>query len=475
MTRTLIIGGSVAGLVAALAFADLGHDVTVLERDANEAPDTVDDAHGDWQRPTVPQLHHSHAFGSLGTNLLRERLPSVYQALVAAGVREIELGKAMPPTLADKTPHPADAELRMLGSRRTTFELVLRQEALRKPGISLRRGETVRGLTVADRGPARVTGVVTKDGRTIAADLVIDASGRRSQGHEWLREHGLAEPELVAQSADITYYTRYYRAHGPRPVGPLNRGFGAGGLWDHYTGVMFLGDNNTFAISFGILPDDTELKQMRAEDVFTAVVRATPLLAPWVSPEASDPISPVHAMAGLDNSLKLYGQDAQPVPGFLPVADAVCTTNPAFGRGVSLAIAHVLGLADLVREHPEPDAEQAALAAGLAGRTFRPWFEDAVRNDAGRARLWRATVAGQQLPPLPPDVLTFGTVAEAAGTDEVVWRRLVRTMMSLDNPAGLYEDEEIRLRVKQAVAGGPPPFPAPDRATLVDIVRRAAN
>ncbi len=72
-------------------------------------------------------------------------------------------------------------------------------------------------------------------------------------------------------------------------------------------------------------------------------------------------------------------------------------------------------------------------------------------------------------------MLTFGTVAEAAGTDEVVWRRLVRTMMSLDNPAGLYEDEEIRLRVKQAVAGGPPPFPAPDRATLVDIVRRAAN
>ncbi|MEV6972754.1 tryptophan 7-halogenase [Kitasatospora sp. NPDC093806] len=475
MTRTLIVGGSVAGLAAALAFAELGHDVTVLERDTAEAPDTVDLAHRDWQRPTVPQLHQSHAFGSLGTNLLRDRLPAVHQALVTAGAREIELGRAMPPTLADRTPHPADAELRMLGSRRSTFELILRQEALRRPGIAFRRGETVRGLTVAERGPARVTGVVTKDGRTLAADLVIDASGRRSQGHEWLREHGLAEPEQVAHGADITYYTRYYRALSPRPAGPLNRGFGAGGLWDHYTGVLFLGDNETFTLSFGVLPDDTELKALRVEEAFTAAARITPLLAPWVSPEAAEPISPVYPMGGLDNSLRLYGPDVQPVPGFLPVADAVCTTNPAYGRGVSLALAHVLGLADLVREHPEPDAEQAALAAGLAGRTFRPWFEDAVRNDAGRARLWRATVAGRQLPPLPPDVITFGTVAEAAATDEVVWRRLVRSMMSLDHPAGVYEDEEIRLRVKQAAAAAPPPFPGPSRSTLVDVVRRAAG
>ncbi len=96
-----------------------------------------------------------------------------------------------------------------------------------------------------------------------------------------------------------------------------------------------------------------------------------------------------------------------------------------------------------------------------------------MRNDGGRARLWRATVAGQSLPPLPPDVITFGTVAEAAATDPVVWRRLVRTMMSLDNPADLYEDEDIRLRVKQA--GGVPAFPAPDRATLVEVVKRAAG
>lgn len=475
MPQTVIIGGSVAGLVAALAFAELGHEVRVLERDAQEPPDTVDGAHRDWHRPTVPQLHQSHAFGSLGTNLLRERLPGVYAALVAAGAREIELGRAMPPSLTDTTPHPDDAELRMLGCRRSTFELILRQEVLRRPGIVLQRGETVRGLVAAAEDSRRITGVTTKEGRTLDADFVIDACGRRSQAAQWLGDLGIDLPAQVSESADITYYTRYYRALSPRPAGPLNRGFGAGGLWNHYTAVLFLGDNDTFTISLGVLPEDSEMKALRGNDAFTAAIAATPLLAPWLAPEASEPISDVFAMGGLDNSLRLAAPDDEPVLGFFPVADAVCTTNPAYGRGVSLAIAHVLGLADLVRDRPVVDAGQARAATELAERTFSPWFQDAVRNDAGRARMWRATLAGETMPPLPPGVITFASVAEAAATDPVVWRRLTRTMMSLDDPSGLYQNEDIALRVKRAATGAAPPFPAPDRAAFADVVRRAAG
>ncbi|MEV0847235.1 FAD-dependent monooxygenase [Streptomyces sp. NPDC049954] len=473
MTRTLIIGGSVAGLVAALALADIGHEIVVLERDAQETPASVDAAHESWRRPTVPQLHQSHAFGSLGTNLLRDRLPGTYRALVQAGAREISLGANLPPGLKDRTPHAEDAELRMLGSRRSAFELVLRQEAARRPTISFLGGVTARGLELSRHPDIRVTGVTTEEGRTLTADLVIDASGRRSQTADWLATAGAPQPTQTSSSADIAYYTRYYRARSPRPAGPLNRGFGAGGLWDFYTGVMFLGDRDTYSISLGVLPDDTELKALRRPEVFTAAVRATALLAPWVSPDAAEPISPVHPMGGLDNSIRRWGQEDPPVLGFFPVGDAVCTTNPAYGRGVSLAISHVFGLADLLRVHPRVDVEQARRAANLSDTTYSPWFEDAVRNDTGRARMWGATVAGRTLPPPPADVITFGTVAEAAATDPVVWRRLVRTMMSLDDPAALYEDEDIRLRVKQAAASAPPPFPAPARAAFLDAVHQA--
>ncbi len=62
---------------------------------------------------------------------------------------------------------------------------------------------------------------------------------------------------------------------------------------------------NTFSISLGVLPDDKPMKALREADAFTAAIRATPLLAGWVAPGNSEPISPVYAMGGLDNSARL--------------------------------------------------------------------------------------------------------------------------------------------------------------------------
>src|SRR5216683_1284208 len=151
MADIAIVGGSVAGLASALALNQGGHEVHILERDATDPPETVEQAHSEWPRPTVPQAVHSHAFASLGVRLLLERAPEIYRALVRAGADEIRLGERMPPTLTDSSAEPGDDELQMLGMRRSTFELVLRREVLRRPGIRLSPGVTVRGGEVAVR------------------------------------------------------------------------------------------------------------------------------------------------------------------------------------------------------------------------------------------------------------------------------------------------------------------------------------
>jgi 2-polyprenyl-6-methoxyphenol hydroxylase-like FAD-dependent oxidoreductase len=474
MTTAVVIGGSVSGLAAALALADAGHHVRILERHPAPPPDTVEGAHREWNRPTVPQAAHSHAFASLGCNLIRERAPDVYAALIDAGATEIRLGERMPPTLSDRSPRPGDEQLLMLGCRRTTFEAVLRREVLRRPGVRVELDSTVRGLELSRNGTSRVTGVRTEDGRVVEGDIVVDASGRRTAASRWLADAGVPSAEPVSDPADITYYTRFYRLLVDAPPGPLNRGFGAGGLWSHYTAVLFLGDNGTFSVSVGVLPDDAPMKALRFEPAFTASLRATPLLAPWLAPGVSEPISKVHAMGGLDNSVRRW--DAAPPPaGYLPLGDAAGTTNPAYGRGVSLAVAHAYRLADLLADHPDVTAEQAGEWARATESLLGPWFAEAVQNDRGRAALWRATVAGKQPPPPPPGVVTFGAVAQAAATDPVVWRRLVRVMMALDPPETVYRDDEVRERVGQALAGGPGAHPpAPSRAELVDVVTRAA-
>ncbi|HEV3360682.1 MAG TPA: FAD-dependent monooxygenase [Pseudonocardiaceae bacterium] len=470
--KVIVIGGSAVGLGAALALADRGNEVLILDREAESAPASLAAAATGWSRPTVPQSVHSHAFASLGCNLLRDRAPDVHQALIDAGAGEVRLTDFTPPPLGKVTPEPGDEHLRMLTVRRSVFEWVLRDRTLARENVTLRSGATVRGLLRSSTEPNRVTGVLLDQGETLEADVVIDASGRKSAADEWLGAANLPVPPQQGESCKIVYYTRYYRKVGQRPGGPLNRGFGAGGLWNSYTAVLFLGDGDTFSISLGVLPEDKALKELRNEAAFTAAIRATPLLAGWLSDEVSEPISPVYAMGGLDNSLRLPSTDrAKATPGFYGIGDAVCTTNPAYGRGVSLGLSHAFALADLLAEHPTVDADQAVLFAQRTAELVTPWYEESIANDRGRAGMWLATLNNQPPQMPPPGVVNFGTAVAASVADVVVWRQVARVMMMLAQPPSLYADPGIRERVGKALSGGPPPqLPGASREELIAAV-----
>ena len=119
-------------------------------------------------------------------------------------------------------------------TRRSTVDWVLQRAAAAEPRVTVRFGVKVTGLLTA-RGPPggrllHVTGVRTDSG-DLAADLVVDATGRRSPVDDWLTRPGARTSATWRAECGIAYFSRHYRvrpgAGHARPAGhPDRRGAG---------------------------------------------------------------------------------------------------------------------------------------------------------------------------------------------------------------------------------------------------------
>ena len=178
--HTVIVGGSVAGLITALALARGGRRVTVLEKDAMPLPATPDEAFQGWQRRGAPQVLQSHAFLGRMHNLIRDREPALLEALLAAGAEQLSFREQAAQHFDDPVFESGDDDIVLLACRRVTLEWVLRQHVLATDLVEVRDGEeVVRLIAEHDGDIPRVTGVELRDGSVLSCDRVVDASGRR--------------------------------------------------------------------------------------------------------------------------------------------------------------------------------------------------------------------------------------------------------------------------------------------------------
>jgi 2-polyprenyl-6-methoxyphenol hydroxylase-like FAD-dependent oxidoreductase len=444
--RIVVVGGGIAGLGTALACARGGHEVTILERDDTPMPPDPDAAFA-WERTGAPQVRHSHAFLARLRNLLRDRAPDVLDALLAAGAYEIPFMENLPPTLTDRTARPGDEDLVALACRRTTFEWVLRRLVLAEPHVELRHGIAAKSL---DGANGMATGV---DG--VAADLVVDARGPRSNSDDWLEGIGAPPAEEELHESGIVYFSRFYRlapgAERPEYVGPTAADLG------YLKYAIFLGDGDTFSITYAVEHDDRELRKALVEaEAFEHVAGSIFAIAPWRADGMSEPITDVHIMAGLRNRYRQI--DAR---GFTAVGDAAVCTNPLYGRGCSLALVHAFELADAL---PDLDAFHDATERELV-----PWFRSAVMQDA------QARAMNEELPAEDPRSFMQSVFREgllpAMRTSPVVFRAFVRWFNLLVTPETLMADNEVIADVMAAYQDrdnhpAPPPL-GPQREELV--------
>lgn len=470
MGKVVIVGAGPIGLATAMLLARDGHEVTVLEKDAQPPPSRGLKAWDRWERSGVAQFRQAHFMQARFRHLLDAELPQVRDRIVASGGRRFNLINLLPPLLAGPCSRESDERFETLTGRRPILESAFAQVAEGTPGVNIMRGVSVEGPITGPRvrpGSPHVIGVRTTDGAEIASDLVIDAMGRRSKLRDWVTAIGGRPPYEEASDAAFAYYTRHFRSRNgslPEFRGPLSTTVGT------ILTLTVPADNNTWTVAIAAMARDRPLKALRHNDVWERVARSIPHVAHWIDGEALCDVTP---MAGvMDRRRRVVVEKEPVVTGLLPVGDAWACTNPTAGRGLSLGLAHAVALRDAVRKSPRDPAELTESFDRVTEETLTPWYRDQIDRDYQRAAEIEAAIQGRALDRATEDPAkpTPAAFVVAANKDPDVARAFFDVMSCLALPAEVLSRPGIREKVAALGGGELVPMPGPNRAELVALM-----
>lgn len=413
-----------AGLLAARVLSRWFSEVVVFDRD--ELP--LDAVH----RKGTPQSRHAHGFLARGQQVINELVPGFRDELVARGGLLHDQHKDVLWYNDGLLLKQAPSDLVGLLASRPLIESVLRKLVSEHPGIVLRDGTAVTGLTMSG---GRLSGVQTEGGHE-PAELVVDATGRSNRGPTWLAELGYEAPREDTVRAGIVYSTREYRRDpdaqdfigiisGHYPGNPV--GAGSGANEDNKWLVTLVGpQNDPPPAEPGAFEDYAA--RLDGPELHRLIRTATPLTEP-----TRFRISP---------SVRRRYENSKGLPeGFIATGDSLCCFNPAYGQGMTTAALTAQWLDTCLQDGTD----------NLTSRYFRgaakiigPAWELSTSAD-----LRFPEVEGPR--PLPTKILNryIGRLHRAAEHDPVIGRQFLMVANLLAPPQSLLSPKILWRVIRQ--------------------------
>jgi 2-polyprenyl-6-methoxyphenol hydroxylase-like FAD-dependent oxidoreductase len=352
------------GLATAQALSRHFERVTLVERDDLPARP----AH----RSGIPQGRHVHVLQPGGLAALERLLPGFGAELVASGAVRLDVPRDVCWLSAAGWMRPFERDQRtMLSATRDLIECVTRRLVLDTPQVIVRSGLEVTGLAVTqpsggDTGRVRAVQVRPRAAATpeptesIVADLVVDASGRRSPAPDWLAAAGYDRPAESSVDAGLAYASRIYRRR-PGDAGGWKALFlQARPPHTRRTGVLFPIEGDRWMLTLGGTNGDVPPTDEDGFDDFARGLRA-PAIAHAI--ERLEPLSPIVAFRRTANRRRHYESLRRMPDRFVVVGDATCAFNPVYGQGMSAAALTAEALDRCLTEHLDRHPDLSGLSA----------------------------------------------------------------------------------------------------------------
>ena len=437
--RAIVVGGSLAGLMAARVLADHFENVTVLERDHIEDRPAL--------RKSVPQASHAHGLLLGGQQVMSRLYPGFGDKLLAlggvrarAGVEFAVLspvGKAY--SFGGAVKEPRDLGVEIYYQSRSLLEYCVRWCTLEAANISFESGSAIQRLIYNDGRIRGVTVIRNGDSNFIAADFVVDAGGRGSHAAHWLSELGFAPPEETRIGVDFAYSSAKFRLPGYTEP---ERGFSALGPGPNYpkAGFFVVNEGDVWVLTLGGRFGDYPPTD---EDGFLAFAKSlhTPKLYEIV--KVGERISEI-THHRFPSSLRRHYERLTDFPeGFVVLGDAVASFNPVYAQGMSSAALQ----AEALQFELKKRANETTWLKGFAPAFFTrvaevvstPWML-AANSDFAYPQ-----TRGER-PPRLNDSDRYLAAVEALSAEDKQVQTLVWEVFNLAKPLSALSEEPLRGR-----------------------------